>query len=325
MPDPSRRRTDAAFIEVAAPPEALYASVADPASLMQWLPPGTMTGRVLEYDFRPGGRYRIELTYPDGTPSSAGKTTGRTDVTTGRFLALEPGRRIVQSVEFESIDPAFAGEMRLTWSFEPTTAGTKVTITAEQVPPGISEADHAVGLRSSLENLAKYASRRGETTSTPADPVLKALAALVGVWTTQATHPAMPGVVVHGTVHSEWLEGERFLIQRARTDHPDFPDSISIIGSTDRDRVASAASGRPPAARALQLTMHYYDSRGVFRDYDVRIDDEALHIWRAAPGFSQRFTGKFSDGGAAILGLWQMSEDDRLWRDDLQIDYRRSE
>jgi len=53
-----------------------------------------------------------------------GKTVGRTDVTTGRFLTLEPGKRIVQSVEFESADVAFAGEMIMTWSFEPTTTGT---------------------------------------------------------------------------------------------------------------------------------------------------------------------------------------------------------
>jgi hypothetical protein len=43
------------------------------------------------------------------------------------------------------------------------------------------------------------------------DPALKPLNRLVGTWTTEATHPAVPGVVVHGTVIIEWLEGERFL------------------------------------------------------------------------------------------------------------------
>jgi len=38
-------------------------------------------------------------------------------------------------------------------------------------------------------------------------------------WATEATHPALPGVVVHGSAIIEWLEGERFLIQRARSDH----------------------------------------------------------------------------------------------------------
>jgi uncharacterized protein YndB with AHSA1/START domain len=77
-------------------------------------------------------------------------------VTTGRFLSLVPGERIVQSVEFASADASFAGEMIMTWSFEPVPTGTRVTITAEDVPPGISQADHDAGLRSSRENLARH-------------------------------------------------------------------------------------------------------------------------------------------------------------------------
>jgi uncharacterized protein YndB with AHSA1/START domain len=152
-------RTDSASIEIAAAPEAVYAALADPAKLIRWLPPGTMTGRVLEYDFRAGGRYRIELTYGEGVPAGAGKTTSRSDVSTGRFLALQPNRSIVQSVEFESADADVAGEMMMTWSLEPTATGTRVTVTAEHVPPGISQADHDAGLRSSLENLAAFLAR----------------------------------------------------------------------------------------------------------------------------------------------------------------------
>jgi len=151
------------------------------------------------------------------------------------------------------------------------------------------------------------------------DPALKALDRLVGTWTTEARHPAMPGVVVHGTVLVEWLEGERFLIHRARSDHPDFPDSISIIGFTDRDRVDGDPSDEP----ATDLRMHYFDSRGVSRIYAVSVDDQTWRIWRDAPGFSQRFAGRFADGGDTIIGRWQMCEDDRHWNDDLEIDYRR--
>lgn len=124
---------------------------------MRWLPPGNMTGRALEYDFRKGGRYRIALTYDDSTAEDAGKSQGRTDISTGQFLTLEPGRRIVQSVEFESARSESAGEMTMTWTFEPAAGGTLVTITAENVPPGISEADHAAGLNASLDNLARFA------------------------------------------------------------------------------------------------------------------------------------------------------------------------
>jgi hypothetical protein len=142
------------------------------------------------------------------------------------------------------------------------------------------------------------------------------LGRLVGSWTTEATHPAVPGTVVHGTVEVEWLEGERFLIHRARTDHPQFPDSISIVGRMDRDRVDEPGTDGP-------LRMHYFDSRGVFRELDARVDREAWFLERIAPGFSQRFVGTFADGGNTIVGLWQLCEDDVHWKDDLQITYRR--
>jgi hypothetical protein len=155
------------------------------------------------------------------------------------------------------------------------------------------------------------------------DPTLQLLGRLVGRWTTEATHPMMPGVTVHGTVTIEWLEGERFLIHRARTDHPDFPDGISIIGHTEHDRVDQATHALPVSAEQPPLHMHYYDSRGVYRVYDASIDAAAWRWWRDAPGFSQRFTGTFADGGDTIVGRSQLRRDDDRWNDDLAITYRR--
>jgi hypothetical protein len=132
----------------------------------------------------------------------------------------------------------------------------------------------------------------------------KALSQLVGEWTTEATHPMVPGTVVRGHSTFEWLEGEQFLVNRAQNDHPDFPDSISVIGNTEG------------------LRMHYFDSRGVHRIYEVGFDG-GWKIWRDHPGFSQRFTGTFADGGATISGQWQLSRDDETWDDDLVITYRR--
>jgi uncharacterized protein YndB with AHSA1/START domain len=152
----SAGRTDSASMVVLARPDDAYNAFASAESLMEWLPPGNMTGRALEYDFREGGRYRIELTYGDDEPSDAGKTTARTDVTRGRFITLEPGKRIVQTVEFESGDVEFAGEMTMTWTFETVPEGAHVTVTAANVPPGITRKDHDAGLRSSLENLARF-------------------------------------------------------------------------------------------------------------------------------------------------------------------------
>ena len=155
------------------------------------------------------------------------------------------------------------------------------------------------------------------------DTALERLGRLVGTWATEATHPALPGVVVHGTVDVEWLEGERFLIHRARTDHPDFPDSISIIGDVDQDRVVDGAKVAAAAGGEAQLKMHYFDSRGVFRVFAVSVDDATWRYERLAPGFSQRFTGTFADGGNTLVGRSQLSRDDVRWDDDLAITYRR--
>ena len=138
---------------------------------------------------------------------------------------------------------------------------------------------------------------------------------LVGSWTTEATHPKMPGVIVHGEANIEWLEGRRFLIVRAKTDHDKFPDSIVIIGFTDADSAEDVAVSK-------ELKLHYYDSRGVFRDYAASIDDKEWRYWRDG-GFPQRFTGTFTDGGATIVGMSQLREDGGPWQDDLAITYRR--
>jgi hypothetical protein len=143
------------------------------------------------------------------------------------------------------------------------------------------------------------------------NPSLQALSALVGEWTTEATHPVYPSTVVHGRSRFEWLEGERFLIARARADHPDFPDSISIIGDT------------------AGLRMHYFDSRGVARIYELTLEGRVWTFSRTAPDFSplsfkQRLTWTFSDDGRTIRGTSKICQDDKTWEDDLQITYRRS-
>ena len=152
---------------------------------------------------------------------------------------------------------------------------------------------------------------------------LEHLSRLVGTWTTEATHPASPGLIVAGTAVIEWLEGERFLIHRARSDHAAFPNSLSIIGTTDMDRVEDLPTNDVLAATKSRLSMHYFDSRGVFRVYDAGVDHQAWRLWRDAPGFSQRFTGVFADRGDTIAGRWQLRTDDTNWNDDLQITYRR--
>lgn len=148
------------------------------------------------------------------------------------------------------------------------------------------------------------------------DETLRKLDRMVGRWTTDATHPAMPGVVVHGTLTVEWLEGDTFLIQRSTTDHPDFPHAIAILGFTG----AETAGAVKDAAR---LTMQYFDSRGVHRVYEAAVDAAGLRISIDAGGMAQRITYTFV-GDDRIEGRAKMREGDQTWRDDLAIDCRRA-
>jgi len=148
-------RTDAASRVIAAPPERVYAALVDPEALTAWLPPDGMTGRFERFDARPGGSYRLVLTYAD-TSTSRGKTTSDSDVVEARFVDVVPGERVVQAVDFVSDDPAHAGTMTMTWEVTPVGSGTRVDIRADDVPSGITAEDHAAGLASSLANLAKH-------------------------------------------------------------------------------------------------------------------------------------------------------------------------
>ena len=148
-------RTDSASRVVGTTAERVYRALVDPEALTTWLPPRGMTARFERFDARPGGSYRLVLTYDDAT-DGCGKASARSDIVEARFLSLVPDVRVVQEVDFESDDSSFAGTMTMTWALSSVSGGTLVEITAEDVPDGISAQDHAVGMASSLANLAEY-------------------------------------------------------------------------------------------------------------------------------------------------------------------------
>jgi len=148
-------RTDRASRVIAAPLERTWAALVDPEALLAWLPPGGMTGRFERFDARPGGSYRMVLTY-SGASGAPGKATADSDIVEARFVDIVPGERIVQAVDFVSDNPAYAGTMIMSWEVTAADGGTRVNIVAKDVPDGISAEDHAAGLGSSLTKLAAY-------------------------------------------------------------------------------------------------------------------------------------------------------------------------
>lgn len=149
-------RTDVASRVIEAGAHAIYAAFVDPDAYVSWLPPKDMSGEIHAFEPHEGGVIELTLTYREDASRTRGKTTANADTVLGRFVALEPGQRIVQAFVFRSHDPAFAGEMTMTWTFSPVGSATQVAVVCENVPVGIRPEDHDAGLRSSLENLAAF-------------------------------------------------------------------------------------------------------------------------------------------------------------------------
>lgn len=148
-------RTDSASRIIKASPQTLYWAFVDPDVLVRWLPPSGMRGRIEHFEPKAGGRYRMVLTHTGASSSFEGKSSPDRDIVEGRFVELVPGERIVQAVTFESPDPAYAGEMTMTWKLEAIAEGTQVTIVCEQVPGAIGQSDHEQALAESLANLER--------------------------------------------------------------------------------------------------------------------------------------------------------------------------
>ncbi|GAA3925914.1 SRPBCC family protein [Streptomyces gulbargensis] len=139
---------------VAAPPSAVYRALLNPSAVARWRVPYGMTGEVHVFEAREGGAFRVSLTYGAHTPDGAGKSGARTDTYHGHFVELVPDERVVESVEFESDDPALTGTMTLTTLLVPLPDGTEVRVLHENVPDAVPAADNETGLRMALDRLA---------------------------------------------------------------------------------------------------------------------------------------------------------------------------
>jgi hypothetical protein len=143
------------------------------------------------------------------------------------------------------------------------------------------------------------------------NPALKSLDVLVGEWNTEMSNMSFlsdPSAKVRGQDRFEWLEGGAFLISYSSVEQSDFPSSVRVIGRDDSVET---------------YNMLYFDSRGVSRIYHMSLEDGTWKMWRNAPGFSQRFTGTFSDDGKTITARWEKSSDGATWEHDFDLTYQR--
>jgi hypothetical protein len=136
------------------------------------------------------------------------------------------------------------------------------------------------------------------------DQSLASLAALIGDWTMES--PQFPEL--SGRAKIEWIEDGAYIAVRDEVDRGDVPSGMWIVGADDSTR---------------ELTSLYHDSRGVRRVYQMSLADGVWKIWRNAPQFNQRFTGKLARDGHTITGQWEMSTDGTDWKLDFELVYRK--
>jgi hypothetical protein len=141
---------------------------------------------------------------------------------------------------------------------------------------------------------------------------LDELEPFIGEWSVEGRHVALPDIVVRGRSIFEWWGDRTFLIHRSTLDHPDFPDSMSVIGAT-----------RPDGG----LAQHYFDTRGVHRVYDMTLGGGVWTLTRQATGpkdFDQRMRGELSADGSTITANWELRDPDtHTMRHDLAVTYRK--
>lgn len=144
----ARRHIDAS-------PERVYRLLTDRDAVQRWRVPDGMTSRVHDFDAREGGAFRVSLTYDSA--DATGKTSAHTDTYHGDFVSLVPNSRVIERMEFETDNPAMAGEMTITYTLSPSGTGTDLLAVHEGLPAGVSPADNELGWRMALDKLAALA------------------------------------------------------------------------------------------------------------------------------------------------------------------------
>ena len=142
------------------------------------------------------------------------------------------------------------------------------------------------------------------------NPSLEALEVLVGEWQLEVTLPSDPPTTRSGQATFGWYADGAFLTERQEIADDRFPIATAIIG---RDEAGET------------YTMLYFDSRGVSRLYQMSLEAGVWKLWRDALGFSQRFSGTFSEDGSRVEGAWEKSQDGSTWEHDFKLTYIKAD
>lgn len=128
------------------PREMVFRAFADPEWLARWLSPSNdVSTTVIEFDFRPGGSYRLAFHFPGG----------RADMVVGKYVDVRTNERLVYTWTWEAPDPFAGVESLVTVDLSDSVDGTCVALTHELLPTEERRQIHDVGWQATLGQLAE--------------------------------------------------------------------------------------------------------------------------------------------------------------------------
>ena len=137
--------------EIAAPRPTVFEAFSRRELLAQWFTPNSdIVLEILEFDFRPGGRFRFRYDMPDGRRPSVG----------GVYEQIRSPEEIVISWLWEAPDPLQGIDMRVRFHFEDAGDVTRVVIRHEKLPSHLACSIHEDGWEASLDSLERFLDRQ---------------------------------------------------------------------------------------------------------------------------------------------------------------------
>jgi uncharacterized protein YndB with AHSA1/START domain len=132
-----------------APRSRVYSAWTDPAQLRQWFGPEFVQTNDLVADLRVGGKFRWDLTNPEGEKMTC----------LGEYRELVPDRKIVFTWKWDDDEAWENHDSVVTVELSDRDGGTEVKLTHEKLPSEESRDRHNDGWNSVLDRLEKFFSK----------------------------------------------------------------------------------------------------------------------------------------------------------------------
>lgn len=131
---------------IKAPRDRVYAAWTDPAQLKQWFGPENVRTDELVADVRVGGKYRWDLTTPEGEKMTC----------QGEYRELEPGRKFAFTWQWQDDEDWKDHTSIVTVELCDRDGGTEICLTHKQLPNEESCKGHTRGWNSAVDKVEKF-------------------------------------------------------------------------------------------------------------------------------------------------------------------------